>query len=161
MATLSSSRVSVRLAARLLRTRWLVRGPIWLYRARLGVMCGQRLLMLEHLGRVSGRRRYVVLEVIDNSANRYIVAAGFGEKTQWLRNIEANPQVRVSVGARVRVPAQARRLSSTEATAALQSYARRHPRAWARLAPVLEATLGARIDRDGTSLPMVSLDLAA
>jgi hypothetical protein len=50
-------------AARLLTVRWLVRPPVWAYRARLGVLFGSRLVMLEHTGRTSGRRRFVVLEV--------------------------------------------------------------------------------------------------
>jgi len=58
------------------------------------------------------------------------------------------------------VPAIARPLTSEEATAALTAYARAHPRAWAALRPVFENTLGARIDSDGTSLPMIALDLA-
>jgi hypothetical protein len=35
----------------------------------------------------------------------------------------------------------------------------RHPRAWASLKPVFEATLGARIDQQATTLPMVALEL--
>ena len=35
-------------AAGLLRTRWLVRGPVWLSRARLGILLGPRFLMLVH-----------------------------------------------------------------------------------------------------------------
>src|SRR4051794_19376116 len=76
------------IAARALRTRWLVRLPIWLYRARLGFLFGRRLLMLEHVGRTSGQPRYVVLEVVDHSPGEYTVCAGFGERTQWLRNLE-------------------------------------------------------------------------
>ena len=53
------------LAGRLLRTRWVVRGPLWLYRMRLGFRLGNRMLMLEHRGRSSGLRRYAVLEVVD------------------------------------------------------------------------------------------------
>ncbi|MBX6750420.1 MAG: nitroreductase family deazaflavin-dependent oxidoreductase [Micromonosporaceae bacterium] len=152
---------TARIGARLLRVRWLVRAPIWLYRARLGFIFGQRLLMLEHVGRVSGRRRLVVLEVIDHSPNRYVVASGFGGKAQWLRNVEANPQVRVSVGTRTRVPAVARRLPPDEAAAVIRRYRERHPRAWARLAPVLENTLNAPIAADGTTLPMVGIQLRA
>lgn len=37
---------TARMAARLLRTRWLVRAPIALFRARLGFVFGRRLLML-------------------------------------------------------------------------------------------------------------------
>jgi hypothetical protein len=54
------------LAARLLRVRWIVRAPVWLYRARLGFVFGSRLLMLEHTGRKTGIRRYVVLEAVDH-----------------------------------------------------------------------------------------------
>jgi hypothetical protein len=54
------------LAARLLGVRWFVRAPIWLFRARLGFLAGSRLIMLEHIGRTSGQRRYVVLEVVDH-----------------------------------------------------------------------------------------------
>lgn len=148
-------------AARLLRTRWIVRAPVWLYRARLGFMFGSRLLMLEHTGRKSGVRRYVVLEAVDHPGPRtYIVAAGFGDRAQWLRNVRASPRVRVYTGYHRPVPAIARPLTSEETAAALTAYARRHPRAWAALKPVFEATLGARIDSDGTSLPMIALDLA-
>ena len=149
------------LAARLLRTRWLVRAPVWLYRARLGSMFGSRLLMLEHTGRKTGIRRYVVLEAVDHPDPRtYIVADGFGDRAQWLRNVRASPRVRVYAGSRRPMSAMARPLTSEEAAAALTAYARRHPRAWAALKPVFEATLGARIDGDGTSLPMIALDLA-
>lgn len=79
------------MAARLLRARWLVRAPIWLYRGRLGIVFGSRLLMLEHTGRTSGARRYAVLEVIDRpSPGRYVVSSGFGARAQWFRNVQAN-----------------------------------------------------------------------
>ena len=111
-------------------------------------MFGSRLLMLEHTGRKTGIRRYVVLEAVDHPDPRtYIVAAGFGDRAQWLRNVRASPRVRVYVGARrPMAAATARPLTREEAAAALTAYARRHPRAWAALRPVFEATLGARID---------------
>lgn len=146
-------------ASRLLRTRRLVRAPIWLYRARLGFLFGSRLLMLEHIGRTSGRRRYVVLEVVDRpSPDRWIVAAGFGEHAQWLRNTEVNPNVRIYRSSRKAAPAIASRLDPTAAAAALRRYAAVHPRAWNALRPVFEQTLGARIGDEGTDLPMVALD---
>jgi deazaflavin-dependent oxidoreductase (nitroreductase family) len=155
----TSSRAAA-LAARLLRTRWVVRAPVWLYRARLGLVFGSRLLMLEHTGRKSGVPRYVVLEAVDHPHPRtYVVAAGFGDRAQWLRNVRASPRVRVYTGSRRPVAATARPLTSEETAAALTAYARAHPRAWAALKPVFEATLGARIGSDGTSLPMIALDL--
>jgi len=148
------------LASRLLQIRWFVRAPIWLFRARLGFLAGSRLLLLEHVGRKSGARRYVVLEVVDRPARgTYIVASGFGERAQWLRNIRANPAVRVSVSGHRPRAATAHVLDPVDAEAALRAYARDHPRAWRALRPVFEATLGAEIPEDGTVLPLVCLDM--
>ncbi|HEU5265455.1 MAG TPA: nitroreductase family deazaflavin-dependent oxidoreductase [Jatrophihabitans sp.] len=148
-------------AASLLRTRWLVRAPIWLYRARLGMLFGSRLLLLEHVGRKTGQIRRVVLEVVDRSEpGRYVVVSGFGTRAQWFKNVLAHPDVRVQVGSRAPRPARARQLAPQEAAAALDRYAAAHPRAWAGLRPVLEETLGARIERTGSDLPMVALQLS-
>ena len=153
--------LSAALAARLLRVRWIVRAPVWLFRARLGLVFGSRMLMLEHTGRKTGVRRYVVLEAVDHpNPDTYIVAAGFGDRAQWVRNVRASPRVRVYVGSRRPAPATARPLTGEETAAALTAYARAHPRAWTVLRPVFEKTLGARIDSSGTSLPMIALDLA-
>jgi hypothetical protein len=43
--------------AGLLRSRWFVRPPIWLFRAWRGFLFGGRLLLLEHFGRKSGATR--------------------------------------------------------------------------------------------------------
>ena len=149
------------LAAKLLEQRWFARAPIWLYRARLGFLMGSRMLMLEHIGRSSGARRYAILEVVAQPApGRYVVASGFGERSQWFRNVRANPSVRIWVGAHGPRSAVARILAPAEAQAALQQYARKHPRAWRSLRPVFESTLGVEIDETGTALPMVSLELS-
>lgn len=147
-------------ANRLLRTRWLVRAPIWLYRARLGGLLGGRMLMLEHIGRTSGARRHVVLEVIDHrSADSYVVASGFGDRAQWFRNITANPRVRVYAGSRAPAPATARVLEQSEADRVLGDYIQRHPRSWEQFRAVLEQTLGAPVTPTDTALPMVELRL--
>lgn len=144
--------------AGLLRVRWLVRAPIWIYRARLGAIFGGRLLMLEHRGRRSGARRYVVLEVVDHpDPGTYVVVSGFGKRAQWYRNVEADPRVRVYLRSRPPVAAEARPLGPAEAASALRRYAAAHPRAWSSLRPVLEETLGARIEASGTELPVVAL----
>lgn len=127
-------------AGRLLRTRWFVRAPIGLFRARLGFLFGSRLLLLEHLGRESGLRRYVVLEVVARPGpGRFVVVSGLGRGSQWYRNVLAQPNVRVSVGCRYRAEARAWPLDSGEGRALLDVYARRHPRAWRVLEPVLSA----------------------
>lgn|SRR5690625_2417801 len=126
------------LLSKLLRTRWLVRAPIWLYRARLGAVLGHRMLMLEHRGRVSGQRRYVVLEAVERRGqDEYVVVAGLGPSSQWYRNVKADPRVRVSVGLRHRVPAAAEQLDSAAEEETLERYRHQHPAAFARLEPVL------------------------
>lgn len=147
-------------AAGLLRARWLVRTPVWIYRARLGILLGPRFLMLEHTGRKSGARRYVVLEVAGHpQPDRYIVVSGFGDRAQWFRNIRANPRVRVTALSRGPAPATARILPRNEATAALTVYSARHPRAWAAMKPILGDTLGSPAADVESRLPVIALEL--
>lgn len=149
-------RTATLLGARALNTRWLVRAPIWSYRAGLGFLFGSRLLMLEHIGRDSGRRRFVVLEVVDHPApNVYVSASGFGPRAHWYRNIQADPNVRVSCGLRRHVAAIATPMTDEESAAALQRYAAQHPKAWANLRATIEAAVGHPVD----GLPMVTLAL--
>lgn len=146
----------------LLGNRRLVRAPILIYRARLGGVFGSRLLMLEHRGRKTGARRYVVLEVIDNpTPGRYVVASGFGYRAQWLRNIQHDPRVRVWIAGHRPAPATATLLDPGEAGQVLHRYAIQHPRAWQQLKPVFEEVLGAPITEENTDLPLVRLTLQA
>lgn len=147
-------------AARLLRNRRLVRAPIWIYKARAGVLLTSRLLMLEHIGRKSGARRFVVLEVIDRpTPETFVVAAGFGAKAQWFRNIQTNPRVRVYVGSHAPAPATARVLGQDEVDRTLAQYRAKRPRTWAGFKQVLEETLGEPITDGGAQLPLVELRL--
>ncbi|OBB94784.1 nitroreductase [Mycobacterium sp. 852002-30065_SCH5024008] len=149
-----------RLGARVLRSRRLMRAPIWIYQARAGALFGSRLLMLEHVGRKSGAARYVVLEVVGHSSpDTYVVASGFGRKAQWFRNIQANPRVRVYAGSQAPRRATARILDQQEADRALAAYVSRHRQAWEQMRPVLEETLGVPITETDTPLPLVELRL--
>jgi hypothetical protein len=58
MPTTHQSSLLAAVDARILRSRPLVRAPIWIYEARAGAMLGSRLPMIEHIGRTSGARRY-------------------------------------------------------------------------------------------------------
>lgn len=148
-----------RVAARLLRTRWLVRAPVGLYRARLGILLGPRFVLLEHTGRKTGATRHVVLEVVARPApGTYAVTSGLGELAQWFRNIRVDPRVRVFRGSHAPISATARVLPGDEAAAMLTAYAHRHPRAWAAMRPVLTETLGRPGDDPVTGLPVVILD---
>lgn len=141
---------------KLLRTRWFVRSPIWAFRARLGFLFGGRLLLLEHIGRTSGRPRYVALETVDRpDADTVVIASGFGETAQWYRNLLAEPQCRVSIGTRYRVPAVACTLSPEAAAEVLDGYRTRHPEAYRKLSGIIEAATGRTID----TVPLVELSL--
>jgi deazaflavin-dependent oxidoreductase (nitroreductase family) len=106
------------------------RFPILLYRVGLGWLLGERALMMMHTGRISGLARRVVLEVMrhDRDTDTYIVASGWGEKSDWFQNISKTPQVEVTVGRRC-FSALAQRLPLDEAYEEVQDYARRHPTA--------------------------------
>jgi deazaflavin-dependent oxidoreductase (nitroreductase family) len=146
--------------SRILRNRLLVRAPIWLYRVRAGVLLTSRLLMLEHIGRKSGARRNVVLEVIERPApETFVVASGFGAKAQWFRNVQANPRVRVYTGSHAPAPATARVLDQDEVDCILADYRAKRPRTWAGFKQVLEETLGEPIPDVGAPLPLVELRL--
>lgn len=146
-----------RLGSRALQTRWFVRAPIIAYRSGLGFLFGTRLLMLEHIGRRTGARRYVVLEVVDRpSPADYVIVSGFGDRAQWYRNIRTNSAVRVWCGLRRGAPATAVPMTETESAAALAHYAQNHPGAWKNLRATIEHATGAPVD----TLPMVRVHMS-
>jgi deazaflavin-dependent oxidoreductase (nitroreductase family) len=148
---------SSELLGRLLKNRVLVRAPIWLYRFHLGFLFGRRMLLLEHIGRKNGARRFAVLEVVDHpGTDEYVIVSGFGERSQWYRNVVANPSVRVSVGVRRNVPAIATPLTHEAAEETLDRYAEHHPRTWR----TLQGAMAAALDTRDLRLPMVRLELS-
>jgi deazaflavin-dependent oxidoreductase (nitroreductase family) len=116
-------------------SRMFFRAPIWLYRWGLGWLLGQRFLLINHIGRVSGLPRQAVVEVMacDEERDAYCVGAGFGPKSQWYQNLLATPQVTIVVGKKT-LAVTAVPLSPTESGAVILDYARRHPTAIKNLA---------------------------
>ena len=143
------------LAARALQTRAVVRAPITLYRHGLGWILGRRVLMLEHTGRRSGKTRFVCLEVVDRPApERAVIVSGFGERAEWYQNLLADHTCFVTIGQSRRIPAQARFMTSAEASAALDRYQHAHPRAWDHLRQAIEkAAAPGRPAADGQTAP--------
>ena len=143
--------------------RLLARLPIWLYRAQLGWLLGNRFLMLTHVGRKSGMQRRTVVEVVRYNAvtNTYFIVSGFGEKSDWFRNICKTPEVTVHVDRR-HLACVAKRISQDEAVREFKDYALRHPAA----VRVLSRVLGYPWDETEASyqelarlLPVVALQL--
>ena len=149
-----------RLGAALLGTRWLVRLPILVYRARMGWLFGQRFLLLEHVGRTTGRRRLVVLEVIARlNGQRFVVMSGRGAHAQWLRNVRTDPHVRIDIGGCRGVPAVARELDPAESVVTLDRYARDHPRTWPIVRELLARTCGVDAGTKQETPPVVEFRL--
>lgn len=114
--------------------------------------------MLAHRGRSTGLTRYVVLEIVDRpSPDSVVVAAGFGTKAQWYRNVQADPEVQVWLGSHAPRAAHATLLTPEECESVLDEYARRNPRSWATLKPVLDELLAEA--PEGTTPPLVRFDL--
>ncbi|MDF4253656.1 nitroreductase family deazaflavin-dependent oxidoreductase [Streptomyces sp. WMMB303] len=109
--------------------RMLFRAPIHLYRLRLGWLFGGRLLLLNHTGRVSGKPRRVVIEVVehDRTDGSYVVCSGFGPEAAWYRNLLATPEASIQVGVRT-LPVTAHPLDTEEGGDFMARYAPRHPR---------------------------------
>ena len=107
----------------------LFRAPLYLYRFKLGFLLGERFIRLKHLGRVSGDLKETVIEVIDQdkSNSKILSASGFGEKSQWFKNVSVNNSVFVTLK-NTEYKAVARVLSPDEATAVLLKYAKAHPK---------------------------------
>ncbi|MGC0273764.1 nitroreductase family deazaflavin-dependent oxidoreductase [Pseudactinotalea sp. Z1739] len=109
--------------------RRLARAPIGVFRLGLGGVFAGRLLMLDHRGRRSGRIRSVVLETVAREGRAHVVVSGYGWSAQWLRNIAADPRVRLWSGWGSGRRARAEILSPAQGLAVLEDYRRAHPRA--------------------------------
>jgi len=141
--------------------RFGLRLPIWLYRARLGWLLGDRFLMLTHTGRKSGLPRQVVIEVVqhDKQTDTYYVVSGWGEKSDWYQNIRKTPSVTIHTGGRT-FHSKAEFIPVEKAIDILKAYARDHPIAFNELSGLF---LGERMkpgsdapERLARKMPMVA-----
>ncbi|QLL05929.1 nitroreductase family deazaflavin-dependent oxidoreductase [Mycobacterium vicinigordonae] len=119
-------------------TRLLFRIPIYAYRLHLGWLFGARLVLLNHIGRVTGKRRQTVLEVVahDPADDSFVVASGWGPTAAWYRNIVQVPDVTIQVGRRT-ILVRAVPLTDDEGEDVFANYAARHRLAAKHLLPRL------------------------
>lgn len=117
-------------------SRLLWRLPIQLYRMRLGWLLGGRFMLLFHTGRVSGRQRRAVIEVIVHDAAGRTAASGFGARSDWYRNLVAAPEATIQVRGR-RIPVTAVLLDADAGEEVMAAYSRRHPGAAKRLCALM------------------------
>jgi deazaflavin-dependent oxidoreductase (nitroreductase family) len=124
--------------------RLVFRAPIYAYRLRLGWLFGDRILLLNHVGRISGKQRQAILEVAERDPDdgSFVVASGWGPTAAWYRNVVAAPDVTIQVGGRT-LPVKAVPLTPEEGAEIFARYGSRH-----RIAAkfVLPRALGYSVD---------------
>lgn len=129
--------------------RAVFRAPLRLYDWHAGWLLGNRFLRLTHQGRRSGRQYQTVVEVLktDPAAGEVMVMAGFGHATDWLRNIQAQPAIEITLGNRHFTPTH-RILDEADAAAVLADYEHRNR----LITPVLRRVLSSLVGwtYDGT-----------
>ena len=116
------------------------RFPIAMYRWRLEGLISDRILLLRTVGRNTGKVRVTPLEYLhDPSTDTYYLMAGWHGRTDWVRNIEKDPHVRIRVGRRESARL-ARILDDVESALVTQRWIARTP----NLARILERDTGVR-----------------
>lgn len=118
--------------------RLLFRIPIHLYRLGLGWLFGGPIMLVKHIGRVSGKPRQALLEVVahDPADDSFVVASGWGPTAAWYRNILHTPDVSIQVGRRT-IPVTAQPLTEEQGADVFAHYATRHRTAAKYLLPRL------------------------
>jgi len=127
--------------------KYLWRAPIIMYRWGLGPLLGNRFLLLNHVGRKSGMIRQAVLEIdaYDAREKVYLIASGFGKKSDWYRNLHKTPEASIQVGSK-KMRVRAELLSSQRSGQEMMRYAREHPQAAQNLARIMGLQLDAPDD---------------
>lgn len=137
--------------------RFMMRAPIGLYRAGLGGLLGKRFLLLEHTGRKSRLPRKTVLEVVElDERGSPIIVSGYGERSDWYRNVTIDPNVSYTLGRR-RTAATAVRLGGEDAKGVFDRYLREHPRAAAVIGERIGVSLVDDVDAAADKLPLFRL----
>lgn len=90
--------------------KWLFKSPILFYRLGLGPLVGRLIMIMTTTGRKSGQPRRTAIEFHEFKGRRYVFS-GWGTKTDWYRNIEANPYITIQTW-RGAESVQARRITS-------------------------------------------------
>ena len=106
----------------------LLRLPIVIDRIGLGRLLGNRILIVEHVGRRSGRLHRTPLEVVvhDSRRREWVVIAAWSTRPDWLVNLEHRPAAAVRVAGHRHVAPVQRFLDEQERLDALVAYGLAH-----------------------------------
>jgi deazaflavin-dependent oxidoreductase (nitroreductase family) len=102
--------------------------PLPLYRRGWGWLLGDTFLLLVHAGRKTGQPHGIVAMVLthDPATGEAVICSGWGENTDWVRNIRARPALQIEIGRESYTPEQ-RFLSDGESFEVVVEFRRRHP----------------------------------
>ena len=122
--------------------RSIFRFPVTLYDLGFENLVSARILLLHTVGRRSGKDRVTPLEYLhDEDTDTFYLMAGWGGRTDWIRNIKADPSVRIQVGRR-ELARSARLLDPGEGGVVMRRWIDRTP----MVASILEKDTGIRYD---------------
>jgi deazaflavin-dependent oxidoreductase (nitroreductase family) len=101
--------------------------PLPLYQRGWGWLLGRTFLLVTHAGRKTGKRRETVAMTLayDPRTHEAVIFSGWGPNADWIRNIRANPALRIQIGRESYTPEQ-RFLSEDESLAVVVEFQRRH-----------------------------------
>ena len=74
--------------------KWLFKAPILFYRLGLGFIVGRMFMVMTTVGRRSRLPRRTAIEFHEFKGRKYVLS-GWGTKTDWYRNIQANPHITI------------------------------------------------------------------
>ena len=103
--------------------------PLYLWRMGLGWAMPRQFLLLTNIGRKSGAPRRTMLECF-RYAGCFYVASGWGSRSQWFRNIQANPHVTVQTWQEGTTGAQAELVQGDEELTKLYHHFRKTSPFW-------------------------------
>jgi deazaflavin-dependent oxidoreductase (nitroreductase family) len=105
--------------------KWIYKTPILLYRLGLGFLVGRLFMVMTTIGRKSGQIRHTAIEFHEFKGRRYVFS-GWGTRTDWFRNMAANPCITIQTW-RGAEHVQARRITSDAELAAAFEFAMSNP----------------------------------
>lgn len=74
--------------------KFMFKAPIYLWRLGLSPLLGQVMVVMTHTGRKSGLPRHTMAEYHTYQGHKYVPCA-FGERSQWYKNMVADPRVTI------------------------------------------------------------------
>jgi deazaflavin-dependent oxidoreductase (nitroreductase family) len=115
--------------------KWIFKSSILYFKLGLGGLLKNYFLLLKTTGRKTGKVRQTPLEHrYDEVNDRYLIMSGWAGRTDWHRNVRANPNVHVQVGNR-KFHCRAEPASEVDVVLILEATARISPgmlKVWSR-----------------------------